>query len=202
MNPIQCSVCASAEKKMMSRAGNSASSNETTTVRRPRSLSLAAGIRPKLGLHGSEVHLHSANPLWSCCLFGENLLQPYSPGLQVVKEGQNKPYMLPESLEGCRKALAKAFAWLSWPVTQGLISWGPWDFFSFSSWSYAYCWALAPFRNGLCSPYSLWICAISIFSFHFKAQYQHTDCKWTGTHQCHRQRVFLYKIKSFTLNNL
>lgn len=133
---------------------------------------------------------------------GRQSLQLYSSGLQVVKEGQNRPYMLPDSLEGWRKALTKAFAWLPWPFAQGLISRGPWDFFSFSSWSYAYCWVLALLRDGLCSPYSLWICAISIFSFHFKAQYQCADCKWTGTHQCHRQRVFLYKIKSFTLNKL
>jgi len=53
---------------------------------------------------------------------GRQSLQLYSPGLQVVKEGQNKAYMLPESLEGCRKALAKAFAWLPWPFAQGLIS--------------------------------------------------------------------------------
>jgi len=56
-------VCASAEKEMMSRAGNAASSNETTAVQRPSSFSIAAGVRPKLALRGSEVVLRSANTL-------------------------------------------------------------------------------------------------------------------------------------------
>lgn len=56
---------------------------------------------------------------------GRESLQLYSPGLQFVKEGQDKPCTLPESLEGCRKALAKTFAWLPWPFAQRLISQGP-----------------------------------------------------------------------------
>ena len=129
----------------------------------------------------SSTHKAKAGALWlgSSFAFCQSTLKLLSPqgdspcnciplDSRLWKKGQNKPYMLPESLKCCRKALTKAFAWLLWPFTQGLISRGPWDFFSFSFWSYAYCWVLALLRDGLCSPYSLWICAISISPFHFK----------------------------------
>jgi len=37
------------------------------------SFSIAAGVRPKLALRGSEVLLHSANTLYNQCLFGETV---------------------------------------------------------------------------------------------------------------------------------
>lgn len=53
LDPVQFSVCACIENEMMSRAGNSASSS---SVRRPNSLSLAAGTSPKLGLNDLKAH--------------------------------------------------------------------------------------------------------------------------------------------------
>lgn len=69
----------------MSRVENSAKSNETTALWLPSSLSLAAGARPKLGLHGSEVHLHSATTLQSSCVFREKVpttVFPWTPGFE------------------------------------------------------------------------------------------------------------------------
>lgn len=107
LDPVQCSECASAEKKMMSRVGNSARSKETTTLWQPSSLSLAAGARPKLGLHSSEVHLHSANTLQSCCVFREKVpatVFPWIPGCERrPKQALHAPRVPQGSQEGSCK---------------------------------------------------------------------------------------------------
>lgn len=87
---------------MMSRVGDSARSNETTALWWPSSLSLAAGARPKLGLHGSEVRLHSANTLQSCCVFREKV-PAIGLGFQVVKEALHAIRVPQGSQEGSCK---------------------------------------------------------------------------------------------------
>lgn len=155
-------VHASAEEKMMGRAGSSASSDEAIVVQRQ-------AARPQQQEQGQHWACMARKFIWIPPVYfkavvtsGRQSLQQYPPGLQVVSESHNKPYVLPEPLKDCRKALTKAFAGLPWPFTQGLISRGPWYFFSCRSWSSAYCWLLALLRDGPCSPYSLNFC-----NFHF-----------------------------------
>lgn len=115
VDPVLCSACASAEKKIIRRVKNSSRSNETTALGQARSLSLAAGVRPKLGLHGSEVHLHSANTLQSCCVFREKVpttVFPWTPGCErMPKQALHAPRVPQGSQEGsCKKISLVALA--------------------------------------------------------------------------------------------
>lgn len=73
----------------------------------------AAWLRSSFAFRESTLKLLSLQGYRSTTVF------PWTPGCERRPE---QALHAPRVLEGCRKTLAKAFAWLPWPITQGLIS--------------------------------------------------------------------------------
>jgi len=96
----------------MSRAGNAASSNETTAVQRPTAFPYQQELDQSWLCEAQRffciLPIHSTTSVSS----GRQSMQLHSPGFLVKEDSPSKPCVLPASLKGYRKAVTKAFAWL------------------------------------------------------------------------------------------
>lgn len=174
----------------MSRAGDSASSNETTAVQRPSSLSLAAGVRPKLGLHGLEVHL----PSKLLCLDGHRSCNWIPPQSGLWKKARTSPV--------CSQSPSRAAGRLSQKHLPCCL--GPSHRDSFHE----------DLETSLVSPLGVlpsaehWLCSdvfsalhsLSLCNFHLPLSLYNTAPVYRLQTNLNTLRVLLYKPKSLSLN--